>query len=579
MLVKVESVPGQGTKKARMKLLVDPEKVWFQIKVPDMSRVRKRAAMMSEDELAALRSRASKLYEEQTKKYREQCEMTPADRTWLETVLSKGTQSDKISAMLIQVRECPFYGLDWIAQLLVLSSSPTRSESYRAVDALRDIFLLILPPKSLNRPLVPWKSRPLSDDKELTPSWVLVLAYFEDILRQSYQEYIKILEIMLHDQIQNGRERTMRIVFDLALAHKSEQTESLMALLVNKLGDPQRKVSSRVVYYLQCIVDKSEELTLPIVKLVQKEATNANNPNDKPAFYGLTFFSQLRLSEDSPEVTQVLLETYQHFLHSFIRLLESNARAKKKIQKTKRRKTKSVEEEEIPREIKVVLTGLMRAVPFAESGKGKGIIEYASKLLSIAQSIRSFPTLLQATILIFKIFSQTGLVEQSQLELLSSLVSNTLLDYSRLCDCTSSHPPLFKLLYKIFTAVAESNHSMSISFLRKMLKSLLAVATIVPNPAFPAAALLLVNEAISMKPGLRLSLNFPDDGETRKQGDLLWEINLLRDHYHPTVSRYAKRLLVPNGYIDLKNEPEDPFASMASSFFLEGFIKGTLSVS
>jgi ribosome biogenesis protein MAK21 len=558
-----------------MKLLVSEEKVWFEIPIPDLSKAKTRFSQMGEVEKSSVRIRAANLYGEQAQKYRQQKDMTQADRQWLETVLREGTQSDKISAMQIQAKECPFYGLEWITKLLAMASSTSRHEGYPAMEALKDIFLLVLPPKSHGRGLVPWKARPMTDSKDLTPSWFLILAYFEDMLRQTYVEYMKLLEIMLHDQVQNGRERTMRVVFDLAIAYKCDFTETLLQLLVNKIGDPQRKVASRVVYYLQSVVEKYEELTLPTVKAVQKEAINQNAANDKPAFYGLGFFSQIRLNEGSPKVTEILLQTYQHFLQIFLHQLEANRKAKKALKRGPKRS--KLEEEEIPRIVKVVLLGLTRAIPFAKSTGESGLQQYANKLLSIAGKIKSFPTLLQAASLIFKIFTEEDAMSDESLDVLSELVEKYLLDYSRMAENSSTHPQLFKLLYRVFTTLGDSSFPRALLCMRNMCKALLKVSLMVSNPAFPAAALLLVNEAISMKPGLRLAITFPDDEDTKTPSSLFWELDILSKHYHPTVARYAMTLLEANGEIDIRQEPEDPFSCMINSAFLENFVKGTLT--
>lgn len=560
-----------------MKLLVNPEEVWYQIKLPDECEAVKYFAKMSAAEKAAVRSRAATLYAEQAKKYHLQKEMSPADRQWFEAVLKEGTMSDKISALLLQAQECPFYSLEWVTKLLEAASSTVRNESYPALEALKDIFNLILPPKACGRALTAWKARPMTDNKELTPSWFLMLAYFEDMLKQAYTDFLKVVEIMLHDQVQNGRERAMRILYELALSYKFDYTETILVLLVNKLGDPQRKVASRVVYYLQSIVEKYDELTLPVVKAIQNAATQPKAPNDKAAFYGLTFFSQVRLNDTSPEVTNVLLSTYQYFLELFLIQLDRQAReAKKKNKlKNKRRKLDETVEDEMPRTAKVILLGLTRAIPFARSTGQADLDQYAVKLLSIAGRIKCFSTLLKAAGLIYKISCEAENMNDSMLQLLSELVSQHLLSYSRMGEATSTHPQLFKLLYKIFNSLSESAHPKAVPCLRRMIKALMSVSVMMNSPAFPAAALLLVNEALSVRPGLRLAICFPEESEEASFG-LLTELNIFSRHFHPTVARYASTLLEPKGEIDISKEPDDPFTCMANVSFLEKFAAGTL---
>eukprot|EP00731_Ephydatia_muelleri_P010552 Em0005g1138a len=52
-----------------------------------------------------------------------------------------------------------------------------------------------------------------------------------------------------HDTVANIREKVLGHIFDL-LYQKPEQKQSLLQLLVNKLGDPVRKVASKCIFFL-----------------------------------------------------------------------------------------------------------------------------------------------------------------------------------------------------------------------------------------------------------------------------------------------------------------------------------------
>lgn len=474
----------------------------------------------------------------------------------------------------------------------------------------------------------------LSPDKNETPMRVILQAYYEDLVKTAYLEFLKILEIILHDQVQAGREFAMRTVKDLLVAGRNASSENvLLRLLVNKLGDHSRKVASRVSFYLQNVVDTHERLTLPTVQLVQDEITKASavalyrppsakdikkrpklsksklnskpSGNDKPAYYGLCFFSQLRLSSDTPDVTRVLLKTYQYLLEVFISRLEEPL-GKGKHSKNKR-SAKDLDEndaEEAPRIIKVVLTGLSRAIPFYPSVAGNSMMTsnkaenlsltaYVSRIMDIAKKIRSYPILLQASNLILRIFSAPGQKNEESFSVLSRMASENLLDCTRMADALASHPLLFKLLYRLFTFLGESSSPAATKAMQTLCKSLLASACAIQSPAFPAAALLLVNEAFSLKPELRLSVSFPADqaveydeiitsnsniiDHKKTTETTLWELCLLASHCNPTVRRYARTLLSndpQNNQIDIRNEPEDPFLSLSNGPFLETLIRG-----
>ena len=52
-----------------------------------------------------------------------------------------------------------------------------------------------------------------------------------------------------HDSVVNIREKTLGHVFDL-LFQRPEQEQVLLSALVNKLGDPAKKVASRAMLFL-----------------------------------------------------------------------------------------------------------------------------------------------------------------------------------------------------------------------------------------------------------------------------------------------------------------------------------------
>lgn len=603
-----------------MKLLVEPGEVWYETKeAREAVTAGTTSSRISAETRKKLKEKATSLYDEQVRKYLDRRDMTPADRQWAATVLKEGTLVDRINAMSLQAQESPFHGLEWIRKLLEMAVSESRHESYPAMEALKGLFLLILPPQALRPRLLSWAERSdLSEQRETTSARALLLAHFEDSLRQAFLDFVKILEIMLHDQVVAGRERSLRILYELVLAYPAGWTEPiLLRLLVNKLGDPERKLASRVVYYLQMAVERHEPLTLPAVKLVQEGVMKyvpKVHQSDKIAYYGLTFFSQLKLSDGASEVTEVLLATYQHFLQTFISSLETDRstgtgkkRGSKKLAQYRRKRARKSDTDEVgreeefsqdetPRIVKVVLLGLTRAIPFA---RADGLVIYGEKLFGIAGRIRSFPTLLQASSLIFRILygsaesTVSSTSSDSSFDLLATLVSQYLLDCTRMAHATSSHSQLFKLLYKIVSLLGASYQVQALRCLRIIMKAVLTASMMVPSPAFAAATLLLLNEALAMKPALRLAISFPEEqqeegrvlvGMSKKVSNSIgddqspyWELLVLARHAHPTVRKYALSLLQSNGEIDISNEPDDPFQSLSVMAFLESFIKGAIS--
>lgn len=674
-----------------MKLLIPHDKSWFKQERPSSSlknndndgkSIKLSLDIEEEKECKASYEKVAKLYEEQVQKFRKERDMSSADRQWLETVLKEGTLADKVSTMLLQIQEAPFYSLDWITSLLEMASSHNRTESFGAMEALRDSFIKCIPEglmgseeiktssdisqnsdfsSSISKylPLLSWRERwmqgMISSDRDHCSMSQLLICYFEDLLLRNFNTFIRLLEISMNDQVQVGRERSMRLMNDLLVEGRSsglKQTISMLTTLINKMGDPKRKVSSRVHYYLQGIVEKHESLTLPAVRAVQNSCLLISNKvnmrtkaaaallaknksrkkcpvlapvSDKSAFYGLTFFSQIKLNGDSPEVTAILLQTYQHFLEGFI---VSLGKAKKLSNKGKKsggwkdasssttnttnplssaidvldkesasstdvgsgESSNSSEEGGVSRLVKVVLLGLTRALPFANT---KGMNDYASKLLNISSRIDSYSTLLQASTLILRIFSQAsmnGKKEQDSLadnnnsiSLFSNLVLGMLLDERKVILASSSHSGLFKFLENLLNyLVSNGDEKEGLSLIRSITKKTLSISTIINNSAFAASALLLASEALLQKPSLRLNITFPEEEEENIKDCAFWELVILARHHNSTVSKYAKILLQHStkttngnmtGLIDLREVPADIFTSLAPNTLLENFIK------
>lgn len=707
-----------------MKLLIQPNKSWYKqersLPVEGGKIEKKSFDAVEEASCKASYDKVAKLYEEQVQKYRKEREMSPADRQWLETVLKEGTLGDKVSAMLLQIQESPFYSLEYITSLLEMASSHNRTESFGAMEALRDSFIKCIPEglfgmdevassSDLSKtadsssaiskylPLLTWRERWLrgmiSGHREHCSMSQLLVCYYEDVLLRNFNTFIRLLDISMGDQVQVGRERAMRLMNDLLLEGRSsglKQTISMLTSLINKMGDPKRKVSSRVHYYLQGIIEKHESLILPAVRAVQNSCLLTSNKatmrtkaaaaealkkggkskktkaaaaapvSDKSAFYGLTFFSQIKLNGDSPEVTGILLQTYQHFLEGFI---VSLGKAKKLSSKGRGRKEPSsaaalaaataaidsigkdgergndnddndingdddnnnsssntkdgASEDGVSRLVKVVLLGLTRALPFANS---KGMNDYATKLLSISSKIESYSTLLQASTLILRIFSQASMngkkknsnyntssyqvisndnadgdgggdtrFDGKSIKLFSNLVLTMLLDERKVILASSSHASLFKFLETLLNYLVSNSggsdavdEKESLTLIRKVIKKTLSISSIIGNSAFAASALLLASEALLQKPSLRLNITFPEEEAERIEDCAFWELVILARHPNSTVAKYAKILLQHSskatngnmtGLIDLREVPSDIFASLSPNTLLENFIK------
>lgn len=548
-------------------LMVDPEKPWYLVKIKESWEVtgpRPGAAA----ELAEITKKAAEVYEQQVALYDQQREMSKSDRDWLKTVIASGTTSDKCSTFQVQIAEAPLYGGQYVVKLMELARSTSRHESVQAIQALEKVFNTLLPPAGI-RKLVYMKQRkwdkPIST---ISPKTLLVL-HFEELVKKAFFEYLKLVEIMVQDQISHNRELALRTLCHLGSKHDEQQT-NICALLANKLGDTDRKLASRALFYLQEIINAQKEATEPVITQVE-QLIQRPGVSEKAQYYALTFLSQVMLSHEQPAVAERLIKIYLGILKasiipSIIREAEKAKDAKRKkrlghrrgpVIKKKKDETETELAQATSRMAKVVTTGLNRALPYY-----KGSLDLMAEL---ADPIRrliasgSFATSMQALSLLFQVAStdkSAGLSTDFVKTVESVLVKSEILVES------SAHPQLLALLYKIMIS-----EDLAAKHTESLVKALLGLAIRIPSLPFTMSALLLLGELFIRKPALWAMINMPSDN-TDPADACLWAMHVFEQHYDSRVRLLATSIVQGRpamGVLDSAN----PFEVCTPSQFLQ----------
>lgn len=84
----------------------------------------------------------------------------------------------------------------------------------------------------------------------------------EDAIKQRYKQFVVLLEETSRDNLEHLKERATKAIATLLMA-KPEAEAQLLTALVNKLGDPNRKVASKAGYLLGQLL-----LQHPVMKAV-----------------------------------------------------------------------------------------------------------------------------------------------------------------------------------------------------------------------------------------------------------------------------------------------------------------------
>lgn len=231
-----------------------------------------------------------------------------ANVRWIDQMLTSGTIADKISALSLQIKNAPYQALRFVDSLLAIAKKQGRRESTLAIDALKDAFHNELLPR--NRRLKtfltqPWaatyayytqhpQQTPLPAGHPfltLPPPALLALWYLEDGIKARYAQFLEVLENGMFDALAHVKRARLNAAYEL-LCDRPEAEEKLMGMLVNKLGDSDRKVAAKVHFLLSQLLDKNPGMTIAVVKEVERLLFR---PHVKPRaqYFALCFMNQL----------------------------------------------------------------------------------------------------------------------------------------------------------------------------------------------------------------------------------------------------------------------------------------------
>lgn len=358
------------------------------------------------------------------------------------------------------------------------------------------------------------------------------------------------------------RSNTVLHILDL-LKSKSEQEANLLRLGVNKLGDSDKKVASRVSYLLLQIQQAHPAMKSVVVDAIS-ELLFRPGSDYHSRYYSVITLNQTILAHKEVDVSNTLMKTY---LSLFERLLaewsnekqvpeEEVKKVKKPRWKSKGNKGKNggerqaaktseaVREDENSKLTSAILTGMNRAYPFSELPEAL-LLSHINTLYRVTHS-SNFNTSVQALMLLFQI---------SQKDVnLSDRFYRTL--YESLLDPRLSVSSKLRLyLNLLFKAVKQDTN---IDRVKAFTKRMVQISNHWLNVGVVAGVVYLLVELSKTTPRIRELIITPqsfgedevDTYDGKKRDPLfanadktkLWEVLPLLNHFHPTVELYARHL-------------------------------------
>lgn len=218
----------------------------------------------------------------------------PSDAKWLETALQKGTAKDRANAGALLVQANPLANLPALDNLVTLTKFSNKS-SVDVLDTITELFTKSLLPShrklySLQLRGNDWKN--LKNQTTLDASEkcrIYAFWHFENELKDKFNTFLLNLQAAL----QNGKDinKIKAIISTSNLLKNCPEREGfLLTILVNKFGDPDKKIASKATYHLRQILlthpNMAQHMVVETEKLIFR-----NNVNELAQHYGIGFLS------------------------------------------------------------------------------------------------------------------------------------------------------------------------------------------------------------------------------------------------------------------------------------------------
>ncbi|KAL8729892.1 MAG: hypothetical protein Q9166_004449 [cf. Caloplaca sp. 2 TL-2023] len=604
----ISQTPKSG--KPRPDLDIEPISEWYTVALPALESPDTKVVHLPPDLVTRIHEYAKSLLNIENERYASLNSSANSAQQFYSTIMSSGTLSDKISALTLSIQESPLHNVKPLETLVGLARKRSRGQAVEVLGALKDMFGSgsILPP---DRKLRNFAAQPdlsvafmsklkwtASDPlpQNLTKAYLILWA-FEDWLKATYFDILRILETWCNDEVVFARGKAVDYVCQL-LKEKPEQEANLLRLLVNKLGDSDKKVASKTSYHILQLETTHPLMKPIIISAIESDLLFRPGQSLHAQYYAVITFNQTVLSGKEEAVAENLLDIY---FSLFAKLLAkpdpkksveaANAtkiNQKGEIQggggsagKAARRKAAekdkatTVEDDLREKMLSAVLTGVNRAMPYTNTSH-ESFEKHLDTLFRVTHS-SNFNTSIQALMLI----QQINATHQCSADRYYRTLYESLLDPRLL---TSSKQALYlNLLFKSLRA------DLNVKRVKAFAKRLLQVVSM-HQPSFACGAIYMLRELEGVFANFSSFVDDPEAGDSDEEEafrdvpetdiDLatnnhihpdrqtcrkpktqpydprkrdpehsnadrssLWEILPISSHYHPSVSLFATTLL------------------------------------
>ena len=511
------------------------------------------------------------------------------EKRWTHDILQKGTFDDKISALLLYIRENPKMTLKYLEILIKLSENKNRRKNDTIIIGLKDLFLeSILQGKkylSFNNRYKNINNNNINEEE-------LFNSYYEDKIHHLYLRLLNLLEDSINNEgIINIKKKNMEYLSEM-LIKQPESEEKILQAIVNKLGD----TSSEIYNYTIKLLNRIQEIHMNMSNIIFKYVTIFYTINDKKEskLNALNYLVQMEI----PNVTNFnykkifLEESINFFFGLFNQISNENEnnnmteiekklkteKNKKKIKKLKKlileNKTKDVINDKFLSLIVKRINILFRYVKNQKNQMEKinEIIESKISVLFKLSHSKNIKLSIEILKLLFGIIT-------SQDQNFVSRYYKSLYELISLNKLSSSKYVKEALKLILISLMFDNNNNRICSFIKRLLEMCL-----ISEPPYIICILIIISQVMRNKnklwkmiereqKGVKLFYDSTKRDPQFAQGEysFLNELFLLEKHYHPSVQRMAK-FIIENYNKDIISYNGDPLLDFSLTNFLEKFM-------
>ncbi|MCJ1308112.1 hypothetical protein MMC25_001764 [Agyrium rufum] len=569
-----------------------PLSEWHSITLPEIP-VPSQTSMPNTDVIDELHKHATQLLEKENELYQKLTKSGSSSHQFYNTIMTSGTLSDKISALTLSIQESPLHNVKALENLLNLSKKRSRGQAVDVLGALKDLmgpgnllpsdrklrFFSSQPALAyLLGPKARWKiGEPLPPRlKEIH----LVAWAFEDKLKAMYFEMLKVLETWCNDEVVFARGKAVDYVYEL-LRDKPEQEANLLRLLVNKLGDSDKKTASKTSYNILQLMTTHPFMKPTIISAVESDILFRPRQALHAKYYAIITLNQTVLSGKEEAVAKKLLDIY---FTMFVNLLAKPTEiktipinlpyntkgekqggggkaGKKALEKQAARDAQEKQVDEALKEklISAVLTGVNRAIPFT-STDDEVFEKHLDTLFRITHS-SNFNTSMQALLLI----QQLCATHQAASTRFYRTLYEALLDPRLLIS--SKQAMFLNLLFRALRA------DLSIKRVKAFAKRLLQVVAM-HQASFTCGVIFLIKELEDVFASLKNYVDEPEEDESDAE-EHFQDVDGVEQPQVPERARLkeAAEKMRPKGYDGKKRDPEFSDADASCLWEIDPFLR------